>query len=108
MQTIARRINSVVRATDIVGRYGGDEFLIICEDANESAAVLVAERVVASVAEPLIDLDRHNRISASVGIASYIPSSGAPPMGDTIVNAADAAMYLSKNSGGGRITLTHI
>jgi diguanylate cyclase (GGDEF)-like protein len=108
LQTIAHRINGVVREADIVGRFGGDEFLIICDGADERAAMLVAERVIETVAEPLTELISHNRITASIGIASYLPGSSALPTNDSIVRAADAAMYRSKNSGVGRITLTRV
>lgn len=103
LKIVAARLNSVVREADIVGRFGGDEFLVVCEEADVRAATLVAERVAIAVAEPMTQLHGERRISASVGIASFIPG-GPLPTNDALVRAADAAMYSSKSTGAGRIT----
>lgn len=106
LQTVAERITSVVRETDTVGRLGGDEFLIICEDADERAVMRVAERVLACVNQPFSEnIERHN-IAVSIGIASYRPSPLATHDNESLVHAADAAMYRSKQAGGARVTLT--
>jgi diguanylate cyclase (GGDEF)-like protein/PAS domain S-box-containing protein len=106
LQTVAERITSVVRETDTVGRLGGDEFLIICEDADERAVMRVAERVLACVNQPFSEnIERHN-IAVSIGIASYRPSPLAIHDNESLVHAADAAMYRSKQAGGARVTLT--
>ncbi len=103
LQTVATRINGVVREADIVGRFGGDEFLIVCEEADEHVATLIAERVVAVICEPMTDLSGGRTINASVGIASFVPGDQIPTS-DALVLAADAAMYTSKSAGPGRIT----
>jgi diguanylate cyclase (GGDEF)-like protein/PAS domain S-box-containing protein len=108
LQIVAGRANGVVREADVVGRYGGDEFLIICQGADEDAAMLIAQRVAAVIAEPIPEIAADHRITASIGIAAYLPGEGPTPTNDSIVRIADVAMYESKNSGVGRITLTRI
>ncbi len=103
LQIVAARIDSVIREADIVGRFGGDEFLIVCEEADESAATLIAERVAMVIAESITELPGDRKVSASVGIASFAPG-GQIPTSDALVRAADAAMYTSKSAGNGIIT----
>jgi diguanylate cyclase (GGDEF)-like protein/PAS domain S-box-containing protein len=108
LQTVAARINSVVREADIVGRFGGDEFLIVCEDADQSAAMRVAERVVEVISKPMDEIDGGRQIRASIGVAVFHPGDRPVPTNDAIVRAADAAMYRSKNAGPGRITVVSV
>ncbi|MBG6056072.1 diguanylate cyclase (GGDEF)-like protein [Salinibacterium sp. CAN_S4] len=103
LQVVAARVNGVVREGDIVGRFGGDEFLIVCEEADTGAALLISERVVAAIAEPIPVVEGVGCITASVGIATVLPGKPLPTL-DALVRAADAAMYTSKSAGAGRIT----
>jgi diguanylate cyclase (GGDEF)-like protein len=99
LQIVAARIEDAVRPGDLVARLGGDEFAVLIGgvQADESASE-VAERVRASLHEPislvgtLIDLD------ASLGIALY-PDHGSDF--DQLHRRADVAMYVAKASGGG-------
>jgi len=85
------------RASDVVGRYGGDEFLTILVDSDEAHALNVAERIRIDLATAVLDLDgAHIPLSASIGVAEY-PRDGRNA-GDLIARA-DAALYQSKRSG---------
>jgi diguanylate cyclase (GGDEF)-like protein/PAS domain S-box-containing protein len=86
---------------DLVARIGADEFAILLSDADEAAACLVAERVIAECGEPFRLGGRELRLSASVGVARTDWSSGPRD----IVRDADVAMYQSKGAGGGRLTI---
>ena len=103
LQIVAKRLAGVLREGDTVGRFGGDEFLIVCEQADAEAAMLVAKRVIATIAEPIAEMQGDQELSASVGIACFVPGN-PPPTLDALVRAADAAMYSSKSAGLGRIT----
>ncbi|MDJ0336114.1 diguanylate cyclase [Salinibacterium sp. G-O1] len=107
LQIVAKRVHGVVREADIVGRFGGDEFLIVCEEADVDVANLIAERVVSAIAQPMTELPGDRTISASVGVACFMPGD-LVPTGDALVRAADAAMYASKSAGSGRITAVRV
>jgi len=88
-----------VRAADTVSRYGGDEFVILLTELSEAAdAALIAEKVLAVLAVP----DRVGahviRLAASIGISIY-PDDGEDA--DTLIHAADTAMYVAKRAGRG-------
>jgi len=87
-----------VRREDSLGRFGGDEFIVIADGAREAEATLCAERLVGALAEPIIVHDQSFLLGASVGIALY-PGDGRLP--DELMKHADIAMYRAKAGGGG-------
>jgi len=105
LQTVATRINAVIREADIVGRYGGDEFLIICEDADEQAAASIGSRVVEAMQEAHPQIPPQYMVTASIGVVVHRPTEQPGASNDALVRRADAAMYESKNAGGNRMTL---
>jgi diguanylate cyclase (GGDEF)-like protein len=96
----ASRLQSCVRGPDTVGRFGGDEFVVITEDLDgPRAAVRIAMRVVQAFTRPF-DLDGNEAyVTASVGIAFH---TGQGDTADSLLRDADAAMYRAKDAGGGR------
>jgi len=101
LREVAHRLAASVRATDIVGRYGGDEFVVICADTGGDEAGTIAERIHREVREPFDDAEGFI-ISASIGIA--VSPGGAEVTTDKLVAAADTAMYESKRLGRDRTT----
>lgn len=102
---VGARIQGAVRASDIVGRFGGDEFLVICDDADEAVARQIAERIVPAIAAPMPAITPDHLLSASVGIAIYRPAEAAAPSAELLVRAADSAMYEAKKQGPGLISV---
>jgi diguanylate cyclase (GGDEF)-like protein/PAS domain S-box-containing protein len=99
LQQVADRLRRVLREADSVARMGGDEFTLILEDLNSpDEAALAAERVVKAIREPFSIGGKRVQIATSVGIAVY-PDDGKDL--DTLVKAADAAMYSVKGTQGG-------
>jgi diguanylate cyclase (GGDEF)-like protein/PAS domain S-box-containing protein len=96
LRSIAERLQSCVRASDTVARLGGDEFVIVLEHATLAEATVVADRIRATVADPIPLGRRSHVVTASVGISFY-PEHAGDASG--LLTAADYAMYLAKRSG---------
>jgi len=106
IRTVAERLRSVMRTTDTLGRWGGEEFLAILPDTDTSEAATVAERMRAAVeASPLPDPDGlHVSISLGVAATPYDGSLGVEPMPfDRVLKPADAALYRAKATGRNRV-----
>ncbi len=95
LRIVADRLKGCLRQSDTVARMGGDEFTFILEEIpNESVCSNVAEKILKTLAEPIL-IDGHKlRITASIGI-SIFPDDGLDP--DTLLKHSDIAMYHSKN-----------
>lgn len=103
LQQVAQRLASVIRPEDILARFGGDEFVVVCEDlAGEQDAVALGERLLEVLSEGFDLADRQVVLSASIGIAVTGAGDKAP---EALIRDADAAMYRAKQSGRGRMEL---
>ena len=108
LQQVSERLRTAVRAGDTIGRYGGDEFVIICDDTDEAAAKVIADRIRDAVREPLQSVPDTCPVSASIGIALLGPSTNPAVSSDNVLQLADAAMYTSKNEGKDRVTTVSV
>jgi diguanylate cyclase (GGDEF)-like protein len=98
---LGRRLRDAIRPSDTIARFGGDEFVVLCEDIDEAHdAVCVGERIVAAAAEPFQLDGREMFVTASVGVALAINGEATP---ETLLRDADAAMYRAKERGRGRV-----
>ncbi len=96
LQNVSQRVTQAMRAEDTVARIGGDEFIILLEDATPGGACEVADKLIAALKAP-IDLEGNPLyLSLSLGISMY-PRDGKDV--DTLVKNADAAMYKAKATG---------
>jgi len=99
---VAEVARQTVRSYDWVGRWGGDEFLIILPGAGSSCATKISERILAQLAalhEPMPDGSELS-FTASIGIYTYLGEKAGL---DQLVQLADEALYQAKNSGRGRV-----
>jgi len=94
---IGQLIEKSIRNIDIAFRYGGDEFAALLPQSGVDDAFVVAERVRANIATEM--RKKKFRITTSIGLASW-PSDGVTP--DELINAADKALYYTKQTGGNR------
>ena len=97
LQKIAERLQSAMRASDTVGRIGGDEFVVLMVELTEANDALgLAEKIRRTVRQPMT-IDQHELvISCSLGVAVY-PGDGTDEI--TLTKSADEAMYGAKESG---------
>lgn len=105
LKVTAKRLMSCVRDVDTVARLGGDEFAIVLGEIAQPADIsVVAEKIIQKAMQPvLLHDDRKCNVGASIGIAIY-PDDGTEI--DSLVGAADAAMYQSKSAGKGTYTFS--
>lgn len=90
---VAELLHKSVREVDSVGRYGGEEFVVLMPETGEAEAATLAERLRKSIAdEPFA----HRQVTISLGVAQY-PAQGETA--DAVVAAADAALYEAKREG---------
>ena len=97
LREVAQRLRQVVRDSDTVCRYGGDEFIILIDDLqHEADAENIALKLLALLRQPMEIDGRSLRVDASIGIA-LAPRDGSTP--DQLIGQADRAMYRAKQSG---------
>lgn len=102
---LATRLRESLRASDVVGRMGGDEFVAICPNTDRAAAEHVAERVLETCRAPIAVPDGIISASVSVGVTVYRPGTDPVPNAPQLLIRADAAMYDSKRGGKDRFTV---
>jgi len=106
LAALAQRLSAALRPGDIVARFGGDEFTVLCEDlvptSADRQAIGVAERLLDALREPFLVESEEQFVSASVGIAIGLTGLERP---EALVRDADAAMYRAKERGKGRVEI---
>ncbi|MEU4246676.1 GGDEF domain-containing protein [Amycolatopsis sp. NPDC026612] len=102
LRAVAATIKSAVRDYDSVGRFGGEEFVVLLPDIGPAAVLAVAERIRSAIEVLKVEYadDNHARVigslSASIGVATY-PDGGTAV--DRLLQAADRALYRAKDAG---------
>lgn len=99
---VARLMNSSIRVSDWLGRYGGEEFLVIASDSPGSDAIRVAERLRLAVADnPFTSGELTISLTVSIGMANTDSHVSLTP--EALVRIADSALYRAKNNGRNRV-----
>lgn len=103
IQQVAGMISANIRSSDICARYGGDEFVILFNEAGKQDVIGAVERIVAGMAATPFDFEGESiTTTLSAGLAGY-PDDGSDVR--AIMANADEAMYASKRTGKNRLTL---
>ncbi len=99
LQRVGKILELSCRRSDVVARYGGDEFVVLMPETNVDQARQLGGKLRSSVAsDPML---REKNISASFGIAAF-PLHGSTPQ--ELIQVADASMYVSKHQGGNAVS----
>ena len=97
LRLVAERCKNSIREVDVIGRYGGEEFVIICPEASLEQAYTVSERLRKQISRaPFITTGGSVNLTASLGIAI---KSGDTPDLPALIDQADKAMYAAKHNG---------
>jgi diguanylate cyclase len=101
LRHMAKNISEMLRSSDVLGRYGGEEFCVFMPNTNENDALGLAERIRSGVeAKPLKLKQTTISLSVSIGVADSV-RAGYDFKG--LIATADTAMYVAKNSGRNRV-----
>jgi diguanylate cyclase (GGDEF)-like protein len=106
LRAVAATIKSAVRDYDSVGRFGGEEFVVLLPDIGPAAVLTVAERIRSAIESLKVEYEdgTHLRVidalSASIGVATY-PDGGTAV--ERLLQAADKALYRAKDAGRNRV-----
>ncbi len=107
LREVAHRLESTVRTYDCVGRYGGEEFLIVVPGCSASDLAALAERLRISVfATPIQTSARPLTVSVSLGLVCAAASASSDLIGEDLVQRADAALYVAKKAGRNRVDIS--
>ena len=105
LRKVAQLLQAMTRRADeVAARYGGEEFVLLLPDVPLADATVVAQRCMDSLRDAALDHPRSPTapvLTLSMGIASVVPRAGTGS--DTLVQAADAALYRAKNGGRNRL-----
>lgn len=99
---VADRLKRNVRATDVVARFGGDEFAVVLAYAGPQASELIASKLITELSLPYKINGAEACVSASIGVATF-PESGIDA--ERLLGVADELMYRSKNNGKNRFSI---
>ncbi len=106
---VAKRLTASVRGYDSVGRYGGEEFLIIVPGCNPQGLIISAERLRGVIAEtPINSASGPIPVTISVGLVSVGPGNLKPVEHIALVQAADSALYRAKAKGRNRVEIAEL
>jgi diguanylate cyclase (GGDEF)-like protein len=97
LTALARRLEDGLRGSDTPARFGGDEFVVLCEDvADEQHVIAIAERLQRAIAEPFRIDDHELSVTSSMGV---VVSDGREQGAGELIRDADEAMYRAKRQG---------
>jgi len=106
LRAVVAPIHAELRQSDVIGRYGGEEFVVILSSAGEESARPVAERIVQRVAALRVEgFGVPIQMTCSIGVAA---SDTLGVWGEALISRADAAVYAAKDGGRNRVELANV
>jgi two-component system cell cycle response regulator len=104
LQEFAARFKNSVRAVDLIGRYGGEEMIILMPETEREIALQVAERLRSSIEEAPIQIS-NGAINLTVSIGVAAKDEYTTDL-ETLIARADQAMYIAKHKGRNRVAMS--
>lgn len=107
LRQIARVLASTARhGIDLAARYGGEEFALIAPDTDNRGALSFATRICRQVEQRAIAhrLSPYNRVTVSIGVATFVPGDPQDDSSEQLLQRADAALYNAKEAGRNRVS----
>jgi diguanylate cyclase (GGDEF)-like protein len=102
LKEVANRMHSAIRPYDAVGRFGGEEFLVLCPGTDAAGGAALARRLRETIASTPIVTDRGPiDVTVSIGLSARVFENVAEL--DQIISEADAALYAAKHNGRNRV-----
>ncbi len=110
LKLVAQVIRQRSRTYDGIGRWAGDEFLVVLPGTRPQDAQKAAQRILDGIASTPITLSNNEiiHIEASAGVATLQKMSNAPNLLDSLIQAADEALYRAKGEGGNKVETTWV
>lgn len=102
LATIAKTMSNCLRASDVVGRWGGDEFLAILSGITRPFLANVSEKLLKLVAQSTVPLD-DTKVQVTISVSAAMAVPGDSP--ESLLKRADRQLYASKESGRNRVSL---
>lgn len=100
LQKVASVLRANSRSSDVLARMGGEEFVVLLDDASPEVAVMLAERIRERIAEAVVEFgDQKLSVTASIGVAIYDSKMSL----QMLIKQADVALYQAKHSGRNRV-----
>lgn len=98
IQTVADVLRKTIRGNDNIGRWGGEEFIVVCRETDIEAAMALAGRLKTSIEFSEVETDE--KVTCSFGVTTYREGDTA----DSLLKRADEALYISKEQGRNQVT----
>jgi diguanylate cyclase (GGDEF)-like protein len=102
LMALTPRLTAALRPADTIARFGGDEFVVLCEDlSSEADAIEIAQRIANACSAPVVIGDQEHVVTVSAGVILVADPESATAA--AVLREADAAMYRAKSRGKARV-----